>query len=128
MKDLWAQVIALMQSDEAQNGRIQQLEEEVAALKSQSVAAGGSEGGIQPIGPGGSSTPTAEVDADTATSTTPAEPLTASNDNEPAVDGLSAPAEPELNPEWRHPTTTRRQKTSPQRTRSNGSTYRSLRS
>src|SRR5215212_10046579 len=35
--------------------------------------------------PSGSSAPTAEVDADTVTSTTPSEPLTASNDNEPAA-------------------------------------------
>jgi hypothetical protein len=39
IKNLWSNVAALMQSDEAQNARIQQLEEEVAALKSRSAAA-----------------------------------------------------------------------------------------
>ena len=33
MKGIWTKVAALTQSDEAQNARIQQLEEEVAALK-----------------------------------------------------------------------------------------------
>ena len=39
-KDLWAKVRALIESDEAQNARIQQLEEEVAALKSAAGAPG----------------------------------------------------------------------------------------
>lgn len=96
VKSIWEKVTALMQSDEAQNARIQRLEEEVAALKSQSAAAGVSVGGIQSIDPGSSSTPTAEADADNATSTTPAEPTTASNDNEPADE--PAAAEPEADP------------------------------
>ena len=85
VKSIWEKVTALMQSDEAQNARIQRLEEEVAALKSQSAAAGVSVGGIQSIDPGSSSTPT-----------TPAEPTTASNDNEPADE--PAAAEPEADP------------------------------
>jgi hypothetical protein len=66
IKDLWSKVLALIESDKAQNARIKQLEDEVAALKAQSAAAGA--GSI-----GGGTTPAslpASGDADTS-STTP---------------------------------------------------------
>jgi hypothetical protein len=46
VQDLWTRVLGLIQSDEAQNARIQQLEEEVAALKAQSAAAGAPSSGV----------------------------------------------------------------------------------
>jgi hypothetical protein len=69
IKDLWAKVLALIESDEAQNARIQQLEEEVAVLKAAAGAATANPGG--PAGaPGGSSASAAQADTDTATTTT----------------------------------------------------------
>ena len=91
------------QSDEAQNARIQQLEEEVAALKSQSAAAGasGTLGG-ETTATGGSSASEAP-NADTATTTTSSDVapsgaiatstpdiLDPATDNEPAA---NAPAD-----------------------------------
>jgi hypothetical protein len=86
IKDLWSKVLALIESDEAQNARIKQLEEEVAALK----AAAGAPGLVSGVGaPSGSST-SSGGDADTATTTTSA------NDEEdadaPEQGGTEAPA------------------------------------
>ena len=66
IKELWAKVLALIASDEAQNARIEQLEEEVAALKAAAGAATVGETGA----PGGS--PTDGAAAGGASSTTPA--------------------------------------------------------
>jgi hypothetical protein len=69
IKDLWSKVLTLIESDEAPNARIKQLEEEVAALKAAAGAATGEETGA----PGGLSAPAAG-DADTATITRLPEP------------------------------------------------------
>ena len=68
----------------------------------QSAAAGASHLGEAET-PGGSSAATAEVDADTLTTTTSEEPLSASNDNEPLAETVEptygpAAAEPDADP------------------------------
>ncbi len=61
IKDLWSKVLALIESDEAQNARIKQLGEEVAALK---AAAGAGAGG------GGPAPDSLPASGDTGTTTT----------------------------------------------------------
>lgn len=61
IKDLWSKVLAVIESDEAQNARIQQLEDEVAALKA--AAGAQTTSGGQAGAHGGSSTPLGD-DAD----------------------------------------------------------------
>jgi hypothetical protein len=58
IKDLWSKVLALIASDEAQNARIKQLEDEVAALK---AAAGTSENTRSEAPDGSPATPDADI-------------------------------------------------------------------
>ena len=93
VKDLWTKVAALMQSDDEQNARIQQLEADVAALKSQGAT--GDSSGEHPEPTGGTSTSSPSADdesippnSDTATTTsatTTAATPAATNDEEPAT-------------------------------------------
>ena len=95
IKQLWQKVLALIASDEAQNARIQLLEQEVAALK----AAAGTPGDESGAGaPSGSSVPVV-ASADTATTTTGVEEETAAGaasdvaEAPEAADGSSAQGE-----------------------------------
>ena len=84
IKDLWAKVLALIASDEAQNARIEQLEEEVAALKG---AAAGTSNAAKP-----QEAPASEFDigrsryAGTTSITTPSDivPITSATSTPPA--------------------------------------------
>jgi hypothetical protein len=58
IKQLWSKVLALIESDEAQDARIQQLENEVAALK---AAAGTSENTRSEAPDGSPATPDADI-------------------------------------------------------------------
>jgi hypothetical protein len=96
IKQLWEKVLALIENDEAQNARIQQLEYEVAALK----AAAGAPGDVSGAGaPSGSSTGAAPS-ADRASTTTPASDDEAAGSDAaenaaagtPEVSGTEAPA------------------------------------
>jgi hypothetical protein len=94
VKHIWAQVTPLVQSDQGQNKRIEQLEEEVAALKS---AAGALSAGLRQEAPSGSSAPDNEV-TDIATTTILSEnEQTPSPQSDPSV--AAPPREPEPTPQ-----------------------------
>jgi hypothetical protein len=86
-KEIWAKVMALVQSDEAQNARIQQLEEEVAALKSAAGAPGAGFGApaVPPPADAGTSGQiiVSPKDDSTATTTVPGMPAPLPSDSGP---------------------------------------------
>jgi hypothetical protein len=69
IKDLWSKVLALIESDEAQNARIKQLEDEVSALK---AAAGARPTGEASGAPTGDASAVGDEAADDGTGTTAA--------------------------------------------------------
>jgi hypothetical protein len=69
IKDLWSKVLALIESDEAQNARIKQLEDEVSALK---AAAGARPTGEASGAPTGDASAAGDGTADDLTGTTTA--------------------------------------------------------